>query len=93
MLIGISKSDKTIVIVKTRFMSTPHCPLSRSLETAADTAAAGDFNRTVDKAFLRVEDDGATSRFADEPGTPPLARMITGHSGGLKPDTAPHGSR
>ncbi len=47
MLIGISKSDKAIVAVKSGFMSTPHCPLSRAFEAAADAGAARDFDGKV----------------------------------------------
>ncbi len=79
MFIGISKSDETVSIVKSGFMSAPHCPLSGAFEAAAYTGAAGDFHGQIREALFWIEYDRAAARVAYDPSTPALAWIVTSH--------------
>lgn len=79
MLVIVSKSDETIMIVQSALMVTPHCPLPRPLQAAANTAAARHLDRLIGVPLTGVERNGVTPAVTGYPGAPPLAWMVAGH--------------
>lgn len=74
-------------------MMTPYGPLPGAFEPTPDAATARDLYWKVGEAFLGIEDDGAAARRSYRSSAPPLAWMIAGHPGELKPDTTTHGCK